>query len=120
MFVFFLFKQKTAYEVRISDWSSDVCSSDLNFVKRSEKGKLYWYYEPPMTDGSRPRKYVGPDSDPAVASRVEGFGRLKTGFRERQRLVRALRAAGMPARSEERRVGDECVSTWRTRWSPDR
>src|SRR3546814_5999896 len=29
MFVFFLFKQKTAYEMRISDWSSDVCSSDL-------------------------------------------------------------------------------------------
>src|SRR3546814_7841858 len=27
--VFFLFKQKTAYEIRISDWSSDVCSSDL-------------------------------------------------------------------------------------------
>src|SRR3546814_1647341 len=30
--VFFFFKQKTAYEMRISDWSSDVCSSDLNFV----------------------------------------------------------------------------------------
>src|SRR3546814_8656258 len=29
MFVCFLFEQKTAYEVRISDWSSDVCSSDL-------------------------------------------------------------------------------------------
>src|SRR3546814_9605118 len=29
MYVFFLFKQKTAYEMRISDWSSDVCSSDL-------------------------------------------------------------------------------------------
>src|SRR3546814_10481192 len=29
IFVFFFFKQKTAYEVRISDWSSDVCSSDL-------------------------------------------------------------------------------------------
>src|SRR3546814_4726182 len=28
--VFFFFKQKTAYEMRISDWSSDVCSSDLN------------------------------------------------------------------------------------------
>src|SRR3546814_2284983 len=28
-FVFFFFKQKTAYEMRISDWSSDVCSSDL-------------------------------------------------------------------------------------------
>src|SRR3546814_8546394 len=27
--VFFFFKQKTAYEMRISDWSSDVCSSDL-------------------------------------------------------------------------------------------
>src|SRR3546814_3714841 len=34
--LFFLFKQKTAYEMRISDWSSDVCSSDLalNFVHR--------------------------------------------------------------------------------------
>src|SRR3546814_3632264 len=29
MFLFFFFKQKTAYEMRISDWSSDVCSSDL-------------------------------------------------------------------------------------------
>src|SRR3546814_6286220 len=28
---FFFFKQKTAYEMRISDWSSDVCSSDLSF-----------------------------------------------------------------------------------------
>src|SRR3546814_8269635 len=30
---FFFFKQKTAYEMRISDWSSDVCSSDLQFWK---------------------------------------------------------------------------------------
>src|SRR3546814_983390 len=30
-FVFFFFKQKTAYEMRISDWSSDVCSSDLRW-----------------------------------------------------------------------------------------
>src|SRR3546814_8308652 len=30
MFCFFFFKQKTAYEMRISDWSSDVCSSDLS------------------------------------------------------------------------------------------
>src|SRR3546814_7400382 len=34
LFVFF-FMQKTAYEMRISDWSSDVCSSDLTFVKRA-------------------------------------------------------------------------------------
>src|SRR3546814_2817518 len=31
VFFFFFFKQKTAYEMRISDWSSDVCSSDLSF-----------------------------------------------------------------------------------------
>src|SRR3546814_6363976 len=31
--VFFFFKQKTAYEMRISDWSSDVCSSDLLAIK---------------------------------------------------------------------------------------
>src|SRR3546814_984941 len=34
IFCFFFFKQKTAYEMRISDWSSDVCSSDL--------GRRYW------------------------------------------------------------------------------
>src|SRR3546814_1462841 len=33
MCVFFFFKQKTAYEMRISDWSSDVCSSDLASVR---------------------------------------------------------------------------------------
>src|SRR3546814_6006985 len=39
-FVLF-FKQKTAYEMRISDWSSDVCSSDLvDLVKRAEPGEL--------------------------------------------------------------------------------
>src|SRR3546814_13026453 len=32
--MFFFFKQKTAYEMRISDWSSDVCSSDLRFLLR--------------------------------------------------------------------------------------
>src|SRR3546814_8659626 len=32
--VFFFFKQKTAYEMRISDWSSDVCSSDLQIARR--------------------------------------------------------------------------------------
>src|SRR3546814_11038158 len=33
--VVFFFKQKTAYEVRISDWSSDVCSSDLEYIARN-------------------------------------------------------------------------------------
>src|SRR3546814_4536931 len=35
--MFFFFKQKTAYEVRISDWSSDVCSSDLAMEARLER-----------------------------------------------------------------------------------
>src|SRR3546814_8220988 len=35
MYVFFFFKQKTAYEMRISDWSSDVCSSDLADPERT-------------------------------------------------------------------------------------
>src|SRR3546814_445020 len=35
--MFFLFKQKTAYEMRISDWSSDVCSSDLLVVAKTDK-----------------------------------------------------------------------------------
>src|SRR3546814_9836421 len=36
--LFFLFKQKTAYEMRISDWSSDVCSSDLQRIE-TESGR---------------------------------------------------------------------------------
>src|SRR3546814_6604122 len=44
MYHIFLFKQKTAYEMRISDWSSDVCSSDLRGVlprrKRRESGDV--------------------------------------------------------------------------------
>src|SRR3546814_17862348 len=41
--MFFFFKQKTAYEMRISDWSSDVCSSDLleRFSCQSERGKTF-------------------------------------------------------------------------------
>src|SRR3546814_7464901 len=34
LWIFFFFKQKTAYDMRISDWSSDVCSSDLALISR--------------------------------------------------------------------------------------
>src|SRR3546814_5850802 len=40
MLWFFFFKQKTAYEMRISDWSSDVCSSDLIWTSRAEHSDL--------------------------------------------------------------------------------
>src|SRR3546814_4846715 len=39
-FVVFFFKQKTAYDMRISDWSSDVCSSDLALDRRVDRGAL--------------------------------------------------------------------------------
>src|SRR3546814_193403 len=39
MFLFFFFKQKTAYEMRISDWSSDVCSSDLHGGELQRRGE---------------------------------------------------------------------------------
>src|SRR3546814_3054210 len=49
-FIFF-FKQKTAYEMRISDWSSDVCSSDLfyktpkiHWDRKAGKGRPFYYY----------------------------------------------------------------------------
>src|SRR3546814_2190909 len=43
--LFFFFKQKTAYEMRISDWSSDVCSSDLRSNVRPEPAPITWMIE---------------------------------------------------------------------------
>src|SRR3546814_20902293 len=40
MYYFFFFKQKTAYEMRISDWSSDVCSSDLDPLAQAPGGAV--------------------------------------------------------------------------------
>src|SRR3546814_1322184 len=80
-FLFFFFKQKTAYEMRISDWGSDVCSSDLTVS---------------VPNASAAAK---PDAEQMAY-------KLKQG-----RLLCGLR-------SEERRVGKECVSTCRSRWSP--
>src|SRR3546814_5309 len=49
---FFFFKQKTAYEMRISDWSSDVCSSDLP-VRRCGRRRRGNRYHPGRLQGSR-------------------------------------------------------------------
>src|SRR3546814_7353190 len=60
MVLFFFFKQKTAYEMRISDWSSDVCSSDLGVLveagldakaaKLRAKQIWHWIYHRGVTD----------------------------------------------------------------------
>src|SRR3546814_8416829 len=42
VYIFFFFKQKTAYEMRISDWSSDVCSSDLEALVASMLDADIW------------------------------------------------------------------------------
>src|SRR3546814_4157979 len=102
--MFFFFKQKTAYEMRISDWSSDVCSSDLF---------KHWILGGIVEERDRAR-HVG------HVDRLE----------ERQHAARPIfTEAGridlvefdvilVDDRSEERRVGKECVSTCRSRWSP--
>src|SRR3546814_7230582 len=81
VWLFFFFKQKTAYEMRISDWSSDVCSSDLSYCPPKKPLQC-----------SSPSTCTGCDRQSARLSRNR--------------------------RSEERRVGKECVSTCRSRWSP--
>src|SRR3546814_10133296 len=53
---FFFFKQKTAYEMRISDWSSDVCSSDLIATAPQ--------LDPGLRRGSRSTPYFSPSSIP--------------------------------------------------------
>src|SRR3546814_5479147 len=87
---FFFFKQKTAYEMRISDWSSDVCSSDLvdNTLLGRTKAKDGGAWE------MAPDRHVEPGLYRLRVDQIEG------------------------ERSEERRVGKECVSTCRSRWSP--
>src|SRR3546814_2783210 len=95
-FYFFFVKQKTAYEMRISDWSSDVCSSDLTrrYCRRgripSHGGTLFYYWR-----GDRCRRRP-------VDQLIWGPLWWKRGL----------------SRSEERRVGKECGSTCRSRWSP--
>src|SRR3546814_19358235 len=100
VFFFFFFKQKTAYEMRISDWSSDVCSSDLPSCP--------WRHDP-LGSGIRRSLFFPNPRNPAAR-----LGRPGLGARRRSNHH------GRPCfrRSEERRVGKECVSTCRSRWSP--
>src|SRR3546814_4191277 len=105
--LFFFFKQKTAYEMRISDWSSDVCSSDL------ELGRIEMHLvslrEQSVSIGGKTFHFDAGETIRTEYSHkytLEEFGAM------------AGRAGFEVSRSEERRVGKECVSTCRSRWVP--
>src|SRR3546814_4217798 len=98
VFVFF-FKQKTAYEMRISDWSSDVCSSDLI--------EEFTYLQPARWNGTRgagtdaaPRTLLGARPTPPGATGKGG---------EFQSPVSALRGGADPSRSHACRIVGLCV-----------
>src|SRR3546814_8915369 len=55
--MFFFFKQKTAYEMRISDWSSDVCSSDLSRADRTNPKAVWYCWADPRPDGTPPNNW---------------------------------------------------------------
>src|SRR3546814_2616828 len=93
---FFFFKQKTAYEMRISDWSSDVCSSDL-----AKANVAILFLERFLTCFLE-----------RLIRRVDEMSELVCRCAVDQGQEHDL------IRSEERRVGKECVSTCRSRWSP--
>src|SRR3546814_12480047 len=126
-FFFFFFKQKTAYEMRISDWSSDVCSSDLQLsgaaVEHVEEAVLRRVQQhlavPPAELHVREDDRLGRGIVPFVARRFLIVPDISAGI-DIHRDDRGQEEIVAAARSEERRVGKECVSTCRSRWSPSR
>src|SRR3546814_9220145 len=78
---FFFFRQKTAYEMRISDWSSDVCSSDLRSWLSAPEGGVRYSFFFFLCGGRRfhRRQQRQPDSqqdDHRHEAGLLGFGRL--------------------------------------------
>src|SRR3546814_19530936 len=115
--MFFFFKQKTAYEMRISDWSSDVCSSDLHGppVDRGRADVGHSARDPdlhPAVPRHRRNPRVSPEFGAGAQTRADAEMECRGGdAADPGRKVQLFR-------SEERRVGKECVSTCRSRWSP--
>src|SRR3546814_15208623 len=96
--------------MRISDWSSDVCSSDLNPATQANVRTLR----------ERGIRLLGPDAGEQACGEV-GVGRMVEPTRIAEEVFTVRGAAGVLKalkRSEERRVGKECVRTCRSRWSP--
>src|SRR3546814_14986211 len=129
----FCFKQKTAYEMRISDWSSDVCSSDLidaaaldvqSAISTALKNLPPEMPSPPGFRKINPADfgiyYLGLSSKTLPLSAVDEYASTMLA----QRIstisgVAQVRVFGSQKyRSEERRVGKECVSPCQSRWSP--
>jgi len=66
------------------------------FVRVRSRGRLYWHYR--TTDQGKPRQlYVGSVSDNSITDRVHRFGEIKSDFKERREIVRALLATGLPS-----------------------
>src|SRR3546814_5358787 len=104
MFIkFFFFRQKTAYDMRISDLSSDVCSSDLGEARRENNAQAALHREV--------HRFAGCFAELLQIWRcpADQFVGLNV------MAAQGQRSGG--ERSEERRVGKECVSTCRSRWS---
>src|SRR3546814_20792572 len=83
--LFFFFKQKTAYEMRISDWSSDVCSSDL---ASDRKGRCRTAGDDADVGRQRPVRYI-------FEIGLQAVGQLRPDFR-RAAITANLREAGKP------------------------
>src|SRR3546814_7315853 len=107
MFLLFFCKQKTAYEMRISDWSSDVCSSDLKAADGFDNANNKAAGQGPQKIPERPEHHDD------KGGQCEGDA-----TRWRNIVDRCDQWSDQTERSEERRVGKECVNTCRSRWSP--
>src|SRR3546814_10623071 len=111
LFYFFFFKQKTAYEMRISDWSSDVCSSDLPMIAVANIWLFFYTPEYGLLDQLRGLFGAAGHNWLGSPSTVMWCIIVMTIWKEAGFFM-------IFYRSEERRVGKECVSKGRSRWSP--
>src|SRR3546814_3268170 len=108
IYVFFCFKQKTAYEMRISDWSSDVCSSDLSLALVDQVACI------PDTLIKDEHGQKIRDSSARYDTIAREYVELPVHDQAETLIVTGTNAS----RTAERRVGKECDSTCRSRRSP--
>src|SRR3546814_14343611 len=99
--------------MRISDWSSDVCSSDLSVVLET-----FIIFQDSVGNELQRLIIEAAERGVRVDLTVDGYGSADLS----QEFIDAMTSVGVafhvfdPRRSEERRVGKECVSTCRSRW----